>query len=171
MATHESDPTRPLGTGEEVFDLLSNPQKAWVYTYCRHHPDATVNDIVSSLDIPKRTVYDYIETLERAGYLSQSNEGRPAEYVAHAVDLRLIEDDAERQITPTLIEAIARSEQDPDIEAYLDRHGLDGLAVALEYAREYQEGTVTHHIMAREQEISPIEAGTILDALRHVVAN
>lgn len=116
-------------------------------------------------------MYDYIERLERAGYLSQSNEGRPAEYVAHGVDLRVIEDDATRQITPPLIEAIARSEDDPDIEAYLDRHGLDGLAVALEYAREYQEGTVTHHIMPREQEISPIEVETILDALRHVVKN
>ena len=58
--------------------------------------------------------------------------------------------------------------RDEDIDTFIDRHGLDGLAVALEYAREYAEGSVTHQIMAREQELSPLEAGVILDALRPI---
>lgn len=36
-----------------------------------------------------------------------------------------------------MIEAVARRETDEDIDTYIKRHGLDGLAVALEYAREY----------------------------------
>jgi hypothetical protein len=59
--------------------------------------------------------------------------------------------------------------RDDDVDTYIDRHGLDGLAVALDYAREYAEGSVTHRIMAREQGLSPLEAGVVLDALRPVV--
>jgi predicted ArsR family transcriptional regulator len=150
-------------------ELLRNARKAWIYTYIRLQPETTVQDIVETLDLPQRTVYEYIDDLETAGFIEQTNDGRPAEYTAHEIDLRLVEDDTERRITPELIEAIARRTRDDDIDTYIDRHGLDGLAVALEYAHEYVKGSVTHQIMAREQNISPIEAGVILDALRPVV--
>jgi len=169
MATREANWETPLDTGGEVFALLGNARKAWIYTYIRHHPETTIQAIVETLELPQRTVYEYVDDLEAAGFINQSNEGRPAEYTAQAIDLQLVEDDAERRITPELIEAIARRTQDDDIDTYIDRHGLDGLAVALEYAREYVDGSVTHQIMAREQELSPLETGVILDALRPVV--
>ena len=169
MATREANWDTPLDTGGEAFALLGNARKAWIYTYIRHHPATTIQEIVETLDLPQRTVYEYVDDLEAAGFINQSNEGRPAEYTAQAIDLQLVEDDAERRITPELIEAIARRTQDDDIDTYIDRHGLDGLAVALEYAREYVDGSVTHQIMAREQELSPLETGVILDALRPVV--
>lgn len=68
-----------------------------------------------------------------------------------------------------MIEAIARRLRDDGIDTYIDRHGLDGLAVALEYAREYVDGSVTHQMMAREQDLTRLEAGVILDALRPIV--
>ncbi|GAB7090570.1 helix-turn-helix domain-containing protein [Halorubrum luteum] len=169
MATREANWETPLDTGGEVFALLGNARKAWIYTYIRHHPETTIQAIVETLELPQRTVYEYVDDLEAAGFINQSNEDRPAEYTAQAIDLQLVEDDAERRITPELIEAIARRTQDDDIDTYIDRHGLDGLAVALEYAREYVDGSVTHQIMAREQELSPLETGVILDALRPVV--
>lgn len=169
MATREANWETPLDTGSEVFALLGNARKAWIYTYIRHHPETTIQAIVETLELPQRTVYEYVDNLEAAGFINQSNEGRPAEYTAQAIDLQLVEDDAERRITPELIETIARRTQDEDIDTYIDRHGLDGLAVALEYAREYADGSVTHQIMAREQELSPLETGVILDALRPVV--
>lgn len=169
MATREANRDTPLDTGGEAFELLGNPRKAWIYTYIHHHPETTIQDVVETLDLPQRTVYEYVDDLEAAGFIEQSNEGRPAEYTAHEIDLRLVAGDAERRITPELVEAIARRVRDDDIDTYIDRHGLDGLAVALEYAREYVDGSVTHRIMAREQELSPLEAGVILDALRHVV--
>lgn len=169
MATREADWETPLTTGGEVFELLENPRKAWIYTYLRHNPETKIEGIVETLDIPQRTVYEYTADLEAAGFIEQSNEGRPAKYAARVIDLQVVQGDAERQITPALIEAIARRTRDEDIDTYVDRHGLDGLAVALEYAREYVEGSVTHRIMAREQDLSPLEAGIILDALRPVV--
>lgn len=169
MATREADWATPLDTGGEAFELLGNARKAWIYTYLRHNPETTTEDVVETLEIPQRTVYEYIGDLEAAGFIEQSNEGRPAEYTACEIDIQLIQDDAERRITPELVEAIARRTRDDDIDTYIDRHGLDGLAIALEYAREYVDGSVTHRIMAREQEITPMEAGVILDALRPAV--
>ena len=170
MATKELNWETTLDTGGEAFDILANARKAWIYTYLRHHPSTTIQEVVEAVDIPERTVYDYVDDLETAGLLEQSNEGRPAQYTAIDLHLELIEGDAQRHITPELIEAIARRIRDDDIDVYIDRHGLDGLAVALEYTREYVDGAVTHQIMAREQDITPLEAGVILDALRPVVA-
>jgi len=169
MATKETHSKTPLDTGGDVFELLEKPRKAWIYTYINHHPETTIQDIVDSLDLPQRTVYDYVDDLVAADFIEQSNDGRPTEYRAHEIDLRLVTGDVERQITSELVEAIARQRQDGDIETYIDRHGLDGLSVALDYAREYADGSVTHRIMAREQDLSAMEAGVILDALRPVV--
>ena len=169
MATRERNWEPTLDTGGEAFDILGNARKAWIYTYLRHHPSTTIQAVVGALAIPERTVYDYVDDLKAAGFLEQSNEGRPAQYEANEIHLELAEGDATRQITPELIEAIARRLRDNDIDVYIDRYGLDGLAVALEYTREYVDGGVTHQIMAREQDISAMEAGVILDALRPVV--
>ncbi len=169
MATREANWDTPLDTGGEAFELLGNARKAWIYTYIRHHPETTIQNIVETLDLPQRTVYEYVDALEAASFIEQSNDGRPAEYTAREINLQLVEGDAKRRITPALVEAIARRRRDDDIDTYLDRHGLDGLAVALEYAHEYVDGSVTHRIMAREQEISPLEAGIVLDALRPIV--
>ena len=171
MATREANWGTPLDTGGEAFELLGNARKAWIYTYINHHADTTVQNIVETLDLPERTVYEYVDDLKAAGFIEQSNDGRPAEYTAHEIDLQLVEGDAERRITSELVEAIARRLRDDDIDRYIDRHGLDGLAVALEYACEYADGTVTHQIMAREQELSPVEAGVILDALRPIIVD
>ena len=169
MATREANWDTPLDTGGEAFELLGNPRKAWIYTYLHHHPSTTIQDVVETLDLPQRTVYEYVDDLEAAGFIEQSNDGRPARYRAHDIDLQLIDGDAQRRITPALIEAIARRLRDDDIDTYIDRHGLDGLAVALEYAREYVDGSVTHQMMAREQDLTRLEAGVILDALRPIV--
>jgi len=169
MATREANWDTPLDTGGEVFELLGNARKAWIYTYIRHHPATTIQAIVETLALPQRTVYEYVDDLEAAGFIEQSNDGRPAAYTAHEIDLQLKDGDTERRITTELVEAIARRTRDDDIDTYIDRHGLDGLAVALAYTREYVDGSVTHQIMAREQGISPLEAGVILDALRPIV--
>lgn len=65
-------------------------------------------------------------------------------------------------VTPILTNAIAHHTDNGDIDIFIDRHGLDGLATAIEYAHEYVDGMVNHRIMAREQDISPLEAEIIL---------
>lgn len=169
MATREANWDTPLDTGGEAFELLGNARKAWIYTYIRHHPETTIQEIVETLNLPERTVYEYVDELEATGFVAQTNDGRPGEYTAHEIDLQLVAGETERRITPELVEAIARRTRDEDIDTYIDRHGLDGLAVALDYAHEYVDGSVTHQIMAREQDLSSLEAGVILDALRPIV--
>ena len=74
-----------------------------------------------------------------------------------------------RTITAELVDGVARSETNEDIDVYLERHGIDGLATALEYAREYVDGTVNARIAARELDCSVLEAEIILQALEPVV--
>ena len=64
--------------------------------------------------------------------------------------------------------AVARRDENEDIEVYIKRHPLNGLAVALEYAYEYVDDTVSHRIAARELDLSPLEAEIILRALEPV---
>lgn len=73
------------------------------------------------------------------------------------------------EVTPTLIAAVARSTENQNLDVYLDRHGISGLAIATEYAREYVKGKMTSRIMARELDISVLEAETILQELREVI--
>jgi DNA-binding MarR family transcriptional regulator len=129
-----------------------------------------VSEIVDTLDIPQGTAYDYVQNLETAGLVEKSREQRPYEYDAEAIALTLSTDGETQTITPALIAAVARRDEDKDIDVYIERHGLDGLAAAIEYAYEYIDGTVNHRIAARELDISPLEAEIILQALEPVAA-
>ena len=128
----------------------------------------TVGTLVDDLGIPQGTAYDYVQKLETAGLVEKTRDQRPYEYDADPISLTLSTDGDTRTVTPALIAAVARREEDGDIDIYIERHGLDGLATALEYAFEYVEGTVNHRITARELDLSPLEAEIILQALEPV---
>lgn len=97
------------------------------------------------------------------------DDQQPAEYDTKTISLTPPTDNDSQTITPALIAAVARRETDEDTDVFVDRHGLDGLAVALEYAADYVEGTVNHRIAAHELNLSPLEAETILQALEPIV--
>jgi DNA-binding MarR family transcriptional regulator len=162
-----SDPL-PIQQLQTVADLLDTPARARLYAYILQHGPVTVSEIIDALDIPQGTAYDYVETLETAGLVKKFRDQRPYEYDAEAIALTLSTDGETQTITPALIAAVARRDEDEDIEVYIQRHGVDGLAVALEYASEYVEGTVNHRIAARELDLSPLEAEIILQALEPV---
>jgi hypothetical protein len=69
-----------------------------------------------------------------------------------------------------LVAAIARRDEEDDVDIYVERHGLDGLAEALKYAAEYVDGTVNHRIMARELDLSPLEPEIPLQAFEPAMA-
>ncbi|MFW5900747.1 MAG: DUF7437 domain-containing protein, partial [Halodesulfurarchaeum sp.] len=77
--------------------------------------------------------------------------------------------DREYTITPALIDAVCRRETNADIDTYIDRHGVAGLATALTYAVARERGEVTHRLMADDLDISPLAAEMILLAPRAVV--
>jgi len=158
----------PIQQLQTVADLLKTPALARLYAYILQHGPVTVSEVVDALDTPQGTAYDYVQNLETAGLVVKTREKRPYEYDAEAITLTLSTKGETQTITPALIAAVARREEDGDIDVYINRHGLDGLAVALEYAFEYADGTVNHRIAARELNLSPIEAEIILQALEPV---
>jgi Sugar-specific transcriptional regulator TrmB. len=168
MAKSSTGRDRPLQQLQTVADLIETPALARIYAHTERQGPVTVGELVDELDIPQGTAYDYVQRLETAGLLERVTESRPYEYDAEAISLTLSVDGTTTTVTPALIAAIARMGTDEDVEVYVERHGLDGLAAALEYAFERVEGTVTHRIMARELDCSPLEAEIILQALEPV---
>lgn len=168
MAKSSAGRDRPLQQLQTVADLIETPALARIYAYTEREGPVTVGELVDELGVPQGTAYDYVERLETAGLIERTTDARPHEYDADAVSLTLSVDDTTTTVTPALVAAIGRRETDDDIDVYVERHGLDGLAAALEYAFEQVEGTVTHRIMARELECSPLEAEIILQALEPI---
>lgn len=159
----------PLRQLQAIVDLLETPSLARIYAYVLQNGPTTVSDIIDSLGIPQGTAYDYIQKLEGGGLLEKTRDQRPYEYDAESISLTLSTNEETQTITPTLIATVARREEDEDIDMYIERHGLDGLAVALTYAVESVDGTVNHRIAARELDLSPLEVEIILQALEPVV--
>ena len=158
----------PIQQLQTVADLLETPVLARMYAYILQHDPVTVSEIIDELDVPQGTAYDYIQNLETVGLVGKNRDQRPYKYDAESISLTLSTDGETQTITPALITAVARRDGDEDIDVYIERHGLDGLAVALEYAYEYVDGSVNHRIAARELDLSPLEAEIILQALEPI---
>lgn len=158
----------PIQQLQTIADLLETPALARIYAYILQEGPVTVPDIVANLDFPQGTAYDYVQKLETAEFVVKTQTQRPYNYDADPVSLTLTADGETRTITSALIAAVARRSENDDIDIYIDRHGIDGLAVALNYAQEYVEGTVNHRIAARELDLSPLEAEIILQALEPI---
>ena len=109
-----------------------------------------------------------MQKLQTAGLVEQTREQRPYEYNAESIVLTLSTNEETQTVTPALITAVARRDENEDIDAFIERYGLDGLAAALEYAYEYVDGTVNYRIAARKLDLSSLEAEIILQALEPV---
>lgn len=158
----------PLRRLQTVADLLETPALAGVYGHVLQAGPVTVGDVVDALDVPQGTAYDYVEKLQDAGLVEPVDDERPVEYDAEPLSLTLSTDGAEQTVTPSLVAAVARCDDDEDLGVFVERHGIDGLARALEYAFEYVDGTVTHRIAARELDLSSLEAEIVLQSLEPV---
>jgi len=152
-----------------VADLLEEPPLARVYAFLARDGEATVQEVIDALDLAQGTAYTYVNRLVDAGVIEQTTEDQPRRYVARDIELTVRTGDREYTITPVLVDAVARRTSDEDIDAYIERHGIDGLATALTYAVARERGETTHRLMARDLECSPLAAELILQALRPVV--
>ncbi|ELY49675.1 DUF7437 domain-containing protein [Natronorubrum bangense] len=154
-----------------VADLLEEPQLAKLYAYLAREEEATVQELMNELDLAQGTAYTYVNRLVDAGVIEATTDEQPRVYVARDINLTVTAADDAREytITPALIDAIARRTTDDNIDTYIDRHGIAGLATALTYTVDRERGEVTHRLMARDLDISPLAAEIILQALRPVV--
>lgn len=154
-----------------VADLLEEPRLAQLYAYLFREGEATVRDLMEALDLPQGTAYTYVDRLAEAGVITEQSEIQPRTYTANEIDLTVTASDGthEYRITPVLVDAVGRRTTDDDIDTYIDRHGIAGLATALDYAVDRERGTVTHQTMARNLDLSPLAAEIILQALRPIV--
>lgn len=154
-----------------IADLLEEPRLAQLYAYLAREGDATVQELMEVLELPQGTAYSYVERLVDAGVIQVTSDDPPRRYAANDIELTMTTADGEREytITPALIDAVGRRETDGDIDTYIDHHGIAGLATALTYTVERERGEMSHRLMARDLDISPLAAEIILQALRPVV--
>ena len=154
-----------------VADLLEEPQLARLYSYLADEDGTTVQDVMDELELAQGTAYSYVNRLVDAGVIKVTQDEQPRQYAAREIDLTVTTAAGDRgyTITPVLIDAVGRRETNDDIDTYIDRHGVDGLATALTYAVARERGEVTHRLMAEDLTISPLAAEMILQALRAVV--
>lgn len=161
--------THPLDTMLAVSDIITNRRLARVYTHVIDQEEATVAQLTERLDSSRTTIYEDVNRLCDLGLLERVTETQPHRYRATEVAMTVQTDDTTYEITPVLIAALAYSERNENIELYVDRHGISGLAMALDYARDYVRGRMNARIMARELDITVVEAETILQELRDVI--
>jgi len=154
-----------------VADLLEKPQLAQLYAYLAREDEATVQDVIQELELAQGTAYSYINRLVDAGVVDVTDNEQPRRYATREIDLTMTTATGDRAytITPALIDAVGRRETNADIDTYIDRHGVAGLATALTYTVARERGEVTHRLMAGDLDISPLAAELILQALRPVV--
>ena len=160
-----------IGEFLSVADLLEDAQLAQLYAYLTRRDEATVQQLMDGLDIPQGTAYSYVNRLVEAGILEITREEQPRTYAARPVELTVQSptQDREYTISPALIDAVGRRTTDDNIDTYIDRHGVAGLATALNYTKARERGEVTHRMMAEDLDISPLAAEIILQALRQTV--
>ena len=147
-----------------VANLLKESQLAQLYAYLVHEDEATVQDVIEDLELSQGTAYSNVNRLVDAGVIEVTHDEQPRRYAAREIDLTVTTaaGDREYTITPALIDAVGRAETNDDIDTYVDRHGVAGLATALTYAVARERGEVTHRLMAEDLDISPLAVEMIL---------
>jgi len=169
MSKTAGDPERAVNGLLSVAQLLEEPRLARLYTFVLREGEATIDDVVDELEIPRTTAYSDAGTLVELGVLTRDEAQKTHTYSAIPITLTTNLDGDEYTITPTLIEAFGRSPRDQDLDLLIEKHGLGKLAAALTYAIPYAEGEMSERVAARELDLQHAFAIAVLQALRDVV--
>lgn len=162
-------PAHPLDRMLALSDLIGHRRLAGVYTRIFEIGTPTVDEIATGLDSSRTTVYEDVNRLSDLGLIERASETQPHKYRAAHVSMTVQTETDDYELTPAVIVALGKSQTNDTLGLYVDRHGVSGLATALEYARAYRRGRMTARIMAREQDITVLEAETILQELRDIL--
>jgi DNA-binding transcriptional ArsR family regulator len=168
MSRTADDAGREVQQLLSVAELLEEPRLARLYACIDRLGEATVGEVVDRLDVSQATVYDYVTRLVEADALEVVSETQPRQYATRRIELTVsaFGDESETAnggytVTPALIDAVGRQTTNDDIDSFVGRHGVDGLAAALDHAVARARGETTHR--------SPLAAEMVLQALDPVV--
>lgn len=159
----------PLNRMLALSDLISHRRLAEVYTRIFELGTPTIEEIAAGLDSSRTTVYEDVNRLSDLDLIERVSETQPHNYRAADVSMTIQTESDSYELTPAVIVALGKSQANDILGLYVDRHGVSGLGTALEYARAYRRGRMTARIMARDQDITVLEAETILQELRDVL--
>ena len=169
MAESAASQSHPLDTMLAVSDVIQNDRLAQLYTRVLTLDSPTVEELAEGVESSTTTVYEDVNHLVAIGLLERVTETQPHRYRASRVDMTIQAGGESFQITPTLLVALADGQSNENISLYTDRHGVSGLATAIEYARAYTQSKMNARIMAREQDMPVLEAETILQELQEII--
>ena len=115
------DPERAVNGLLSVAQLLEEPRLARLYTFVLREGEATIDDVVDGLEMPRTTAYSDAGTLVELGVLTRDEEQKTHTYSAIPITLNMNLDGDEYTITPTLIEAFGRSPRDQDLDLLIEK--------------------------------------------------
>lgn len=168
MSQTTSNDSHPLDTMLAISNVIQNPRQANIYAQVVERETPTVSEIATAVDSSTTTVYEDVEQLVAVGLLERVTETQPHRFQPQSIEIA-VQTDSEYLITPLLLVARARADSNENIRLYVDRHGISGLATAIEYARSYVQDETNARLMARDLDIPVLEAETILQELREVI--
>ncbi|WP_008524242.1 ArsR/SmtB family transcription factor [Halorhabdus tiamatea] len=162
-----ADDTPGMITGIPTFaELLDNADLAALYTAIRRSSTASGPELVETMDVSKKTVYDYLHKLERAGLIRQiDDDGGTAVYAAEEFELSITVRETEVTITPELVEVIAQEDGYPTIERVLNEHGITTFALVYDLVKAHAAGDVTIRQIADLADLSTGTAYDLVEAL------
>jgi DNA-binding transcriptional ArsR family regulator len=131
--------------------------------------ELTPDEVRERTGVARATVYDDLRRLDEAGLAERATDGRPHRYRAVPDGLTLSPwqplEPRERLYFLGLVVALARREENSNLETFLERHGIEALADALAYTFERLEGRTTMRSMARALDLPVVEAETVFQEL------
>ena len=169
MAKSAVSHSHPLDTMLAVSDVIRNNRLAKLYARVLELDSPTIEELSEGIESSTTTIYEDVKHLVEIDLLERVTETQPYRYQASRVDMTIQAGGETFQITPTLLVALAERQSNENIGLYIDRHGVSGLATAIEYARAYTQSKMNARIMAREQDIPVLEAETILQELQEII--
>lgn len=145
-------------------ELFTNTDLASLYTTIRHSSHATAPNLLESVAVSKKTVYEYLHKLEQAGLITETgNEDGASVYEAAEFELTLTIRDIEVSVTPNLVAAIAHATEYPVIRRVRDDHGLVTFALAYDLVTAHSNGDITIRQIA---DLTGLSSGTTYDLVQ-----
>jgi hypothetical protein len=156
-------------TGVHAFtDLVENAALAGLYTSIRDRGTATGPELVDEATVSKKTVYDYLRKLRRAGLITDVGEENGATvYAAAEFEMTLTVRDVGVSITPVLVEVLSRRADYPVINRVLDEHGILTFALAHDLVTAHAAGDIT---IRQIGELTGLSSGMTYDLVDAIYA-